>query len=121
MNAECKISVAFEGADRDVFVCDKEMAESANKGCYRYMNSPLREKLMLHFIQVHGVLLSEKSLEEANVRQIENPRPTKEPSVRVVGHLVDTVMSEGLVDEDLADAEEFAYGLDRQPLLVLKD
>ena len=38
-----------------------------------------------------------------------------------MGHLVDTVMSEGLVDEGLADAEEFAYGLDRQPLLVSKD
>ena len=77
---------------------------------------------MLHFVQVHGVLLSEKSLEEPNVRLIKNPRLTKVPSVRVVGHLVDdTVMSECLVDEGLADAEEFAYSLDRQPLLVSKD
>ena len=77
----------------------------------------------MYVVEIQAVLLSEKSLDESNVRKIENAGSTSLTTDHIVVDrcVVHTVKRECVVDECFLDAEKVANRGDRMPQLVPKD
>jgi hypothetical protein len=59
-----------------MLVCDEKTAECTRKCWYGNVNAPLHEEFITDFVEIQAVLLSEKSLDESNIRRIENAGAT---------------------------------------------
>jgi hypothetical protein len=104
-------------------VCDEKTVECASECWYGNMNTPLREEFVTDFVEIQTMLLSEKCLDETNIRKIENAGATSLTSDHIVVArcVVHTIICEGVVDQCFVDAEKVANGWYRMPQLVPKD